>query len=56
MSEFAHLGKIWYISLTSTTRHNRSAVTLTGLENVLAEELAPCSLLAASPFVCERRK
>jgi hypothetical protein len=56
MDEFAHLGKIWYISLTSTTRQSQSAMMLTGLENVLAEELTLCSLLVASLFVCERRK
>lgn len=56
MSEFADLDKIWRIPLSSSTNYNHIAVTLIGLKDVLAEELAPYSWSLVRLFVRERQE
>jgi hypothetical protein len=51
MSEFSDLRRIWRIPLSSPTAYNQIAVTLIGLKEILAQELAPYSLSMSKLFI-----
>lgn len=56
MSEFSDLKKFWRIPLSSPTAYNQISVTLLGLKDVLAQELAPYSLSMGKLFVREHEQ